>query len=220
MLKYITSILFAFIFSVNASSAQESAETRKAAKILNQVSKHYKTLKSLKTSFEIQITEPGAKKSSIEKGTLYLSGNKFKIELPDNEIVCNGKTQWFYMKGVNEVHISKYEPATDQITPNNIFTIYEKGFKYRWLEQKTEGANTVDIIELIPKDKQESKEYTKIKLTIDSKAKKILGSEIFYRSGRQMKYKLLDQVENIPVNDKFFEFDPNSKKGISVVDLQ
>ncbi len=216
MFKKILALSFVLITAV--SYGQDNV--RKAQKILNQVSRSYKNLKTLKATFELHITEPGSKKPSIEKGTLYLKDDNFKVEMATVDIICNGKTQWYYMKDVNEVQITNFNPDEREITPNNIFTMYDKGFKYVWVEEKNENGRMVDIIELAPKDNVERKEYTKIKLSIDRVAKQILSSEIFFRSGRKMKYTITQQVRNINLAANFFDFDPSTKAGIQVVDLR
>jgi outer membrane lipoprotein carrier protein len=212
-------MLLGFFFTVIGASAQNE-NVRKAQKILNQVSKSYKGLKSLKASFDITITEPGSKKPTQEKGILYLKNESFKVELPAVEIICNGTTQWYYMKDVNEVQVTDFVPDENEVSPSNIFTMYDKGFRYQWIEQKNEGGRVVDVIELIPKEKQETKEYTKIKLTVDKIAKEILSSEILFRSGRKMKYSISQQIKNINLATGFFEFDPAKHKGITVTDLR
>lgn len=216
MLKRLITCTFLLVSVV--SFGQDNV--RKANKILNQVSRSYKSAKTLKAVFELQIMEPGAKKPSTEKGTLYLKGNSFKVEMSTVDIICDGKTQWYYMKDVNEVQITNYDANAQEISPNNIFTMYDKGFKALWVEEKNVKGRMLDFIELVPKENQERKEYTKVKLTIDRKAKEITQSEILFRSGRNMKYLVTQQVRNINLAANFFSFDPKTKPGIQVVDLR
>lgn len=211
-------LTFALILTMPLAYGQDNV--RKAKKILNQVSKNYKQMKSLKATFDLSITEPGSSKPTKESGILYLKDKNFKVEMTDVDIICNGKTQWYYMKKLNEVQITDYNADDQEVSPSNIFTMYDKGFKYQWIEQKNIGGRMVDIIELVPKEKAETKEYTKIKLNIDSKAKQILSSEIFFRSGRKMKYSINQQIKNINLAANFFDFDPKTKAGIQVVDLR
>lgn len=201
-----------------ASFGQDNV--RKATKILNQVSRNYKQLKSLKATFEMQVTEPGSKKPTTEKGTLYLKGNSFKIEMSTVDIICDGKTQWYYMKDVNEVQITNYDAKSQEISPNTIFTMWDKGFKSVWVSESNEKGKMMDLIELVPKENQEKKEYTKVKLTIERASKDIGQCEILFRSGRKMKYIVTQQVKNVTLAAKFFTFDPASKPGIQVVDLR
>jgi chaperone LolA len=201
-----------------ASFGQDNV--RKANKILNQVSRNYKSLKSLKATFEMQVTEVGAKKATTEKGTLYLKGNGFKIEMTTVDIICDGKTQWYYMKDVNEVQITNYDAKTQEISPNTIFTMWDKGFKSVWVSESKEKEKMYDLIELVPKENQEKKEYTKVKLTVERVAKDISQCEILFRSGRKMKYIVSQQVKNVTLAANFFTFDPATKPGIQVIDLR
>lgn len=212
-------LAIAFVAFSVATFAQTNNE-KKAQKILNKVSKSYKSLKSLKASFEIQLSEPGAKSVSSQKGTLYLKGDKFKVEMPGQEIISDGKTQWFYTKDVNEVQITDYKPNDNEISPTNIFTIYDRGFKYQWVEEKNENGQMVDVVELVPKAGQDKKDFTKIKLSIDKMAKQILSSEIIYRSGRKVRYFINQQVPNINLADTFFNFEPIKYRGIEIVELR
>lgn len=206
-------LLFSFV-----SFGQDNE--KKAKQILNKVSKQYKSLKTLKANFDMEITEPGSTRPSTEKGLLYLRGNSFKLELSTIDIICDGKIQWYVMKDVNEVQISTYDPSGQEISPSTIFTLYEKGFKSIWVSEGTEQGKTVDNIELVPKNNQEKKEYTKIKLTIDREANQIIRSEILFRSGRKMKYTINQQVRNLNLANDFFSFDPSKKAGMVVVDLR
>ncbi|MBI1223426.1 MAG: outer membrane lipoprotein-sorting protein [Bacteroidetes bacterium] len=212
--------LFTCTFLLITVTSFGQDNVRKAAKILNQVSRSYKSAKSLKAVFELQISEPNAKKPSIENGVLYVKGNSFKIEMSTVTIICDGKTQWYYMKDVNEVQITNYDANAQDISPNTIFTMYDKGFKSIWVGENNIKGQIVDLLELVPKENQERKEYTKVKLAIDRKAKEIVESEILFRSGRKMKYIVSQQIRNINLAANFFSFDPKSKPGIQVVDLR
>lgn len=49
------------------------------------------------------------------------------------EIYCDGKTMWTYLKDANEVQISNYNPKSSDINPSEIFTVYEKGFLSKFI---------------------------------------------------------------------------------------
>ncbi len=99
-----------------------------------------------------------------------------------------------------------------------MFTIYESGFKYLWMESKSFNGKTADVIELVPKENVEMKEYTKIKLFIDSKAKQIIGYEIFMRGGSKTLCTVKDQENNLEIPDKTFTY--TKIAGVKEVDLR
>ncbi|TNE79475.1 MAG: outer membrane lipoprotein carrier protein LolA [Bacteroidetes bacterium] len=199
-----------------APVAQGQANVRKAKKILNQVSKHYKGLKTLKATFDLTITDPNAKKPVKKEGTLFLKGKKYRIETDETDIICDSKTRWIHFKKSKEVQIDNYRPEDEEISPNNMFTIYESGFKYLWVESKTFNGKTADVIELVPKTDVEMKEYTKIKLYVN--AKQIIGYEIFMRGGSKTLCTVKTQVDNLEIPDKTFTY--TKIAGVKEIDLR
>lgn len=201
-----------------APVVQGQNNTRKAKKILNQVSKHYKGLKTLKANFELSITEPNSKKPVKKTGTLYLKGKKYRIDTEETDFICDSKTRWIHFKKSKEVQIDNYRPEEEELSPNNMFTIYESGFKYLWVESKSFSGKTADVIELVPKKDVETKEYTKIKLYIDAKAKQIIGYEIFMRGGSKTLCTVKDQEDNVEILDKTFTY--TKIPGVKEIDLR
>jgi outer membrane lipoprotein carrier protein len=46
------------------------------------------------------------------------------------EIFCDKQSVWTYLKDINEVQINDYEANKEDITPSNMFTIYQNDFNY------------------------------------------------------------------------------------------
>jgi outer membrane lipoprotein carrier protein len=209
--------LFCFIaFSLSAivCSAQP-AKDPKAAKILDEMSTKYKTYKSFKADFSYSLESPAAGKNEAIHGEIYVKGDKFKLNLGSQEILNNGTTVWTYLKEENEVNVSSYEPDPEEITPTNIYSVYQKGYKYLLLEENS----TTQTVDLIPEDK--SKKIFKIRLTINKKEKAIKSWKMFEKSGNRYVYDITKFQPNPQgVDDKFFVFDKTRYKGVEVVDLR
>ena len=90
---------------------------------------------------------------------------KYRLEMGPLLIICDNKTLWNYNKENNEVQISDYDANSAEINPSRIFTIYEKGFLSRFIEEKTEAGRIIQLLELTPVDKKKS--FHKVKLYID-----------------------------------------------------
>ena len=58
-----------------------------------------------------------------------LKGDKYKLEIAGQEIICNGNTLWTFIKDAEEVQVNEPEYEEGSINPANIFTVYENGFK-------------------------------------------------------------------------------------------
>lgn len=204
-------------FSVFVSSAFVYSD-KDASKILEKVSKNYRSYKTIKASFKIKIFNKQDKSSQSEKGTLYVKGKKFRVEMDGQEIYCDGKTMWTYLKDANEVQISTYNPKSSDINPSEIFTVYEKGFLSKFIGEGKKGNVVTEQIELTPTDKK--KPFFKVKLTIDKMAKKIMDMTVLSKNGMESLYEITSFNANVNIDDTFFKFEKKSKPGVVEIDLR
>lgn len=213
--------LFIFLLSfviVSAQAQQKKAIDKSADKLLNTISKRYKNFKTMKADFIYGIESKADKIQEKQKGTLLVKGNKFKLDIAGQLIICDNQTLWTYSKDVNEVQVNHYNPKESAIRLDDIFTMYGKGFMYKIEEEKREGSREIAIIELTPKDKK--KNYFKIKLTIDKTNQTILKSVVYDKNGTIHTYTITNQFPNIKLEDKTFVFDATKYPKVEVIDLR
>jgi outer membrane lipoprotein carrier protein len=216
--------LFFFIFIsifAAATPAQGQDNVKKAKDILNKLSKNYKGYKSIKAGFTI--TSENVDKTKVSQaGTIWIKHKAFKIEMSDQDIVCDGSTIWTAQKEVLEVTIKDYKPTDNEIQPAEIFSLWEKGFDYVWTEKVTEGGKSLDVIDLVPSTGKESKDYSKVKLKVDAASNTIVSCTIIKKSGVKISYTLTSQAKNPKLDKNFFEMDTEAKKkaGYAIVDLR
>ncbi|NUM31997.1 MAG: outer membrane lipoprotein carrier protein LolA [Bacteroidetes bacterium] len=213
--KYLYFAAFSFILFVASAFITSDKD---AGKILERVSKNYKSYKTIKADFKIKILNKQNKSTQSEKGILYVKSKKFRVEMDGQEIYCDGKTMWTYLKDANEVQISDYSASKTEINPSEIFTVYEKGFLFKFIGEGKKGNIITQQIELTPTDKK--KPFFKIKLTIDKVAKKIMDMTVLNKNGVESLYEITQFTPNISYEDSFFKFDKKSKPGVVEIDLR
>jgi outer membrane lipoprotein-sorting protein len=212
-MKYFVPFLLAI--SAHFTCLSQPAHDPKAGQILDELSKKYKTYKSFKADFSYVMESPAAGKNETINGEIYVKSDKFKLNLGGQEIFNDGKTVWTFLKEENEVTISDYEPDPEEITPSNIYSVYQKGYKYLLLEENA----TSQIIDLIPEDK--NKKIFKIRLTIGKKEKAIKSWKMFEKSGNRYVYNVVKFQPNPQgVDDKFFVFDKTKYKDVTVNEMR
>lgn len=216
MLKTLISALFLMILISGTTAAQTNDP--KATPILNNVSKKYKGMGSLRAVFAVSTEDAKGKVTNTQNGTLYAKGPMYKIELANQEIISDNKTVWTYLKDANEVQISNYEKDESSINPAEIFTIYEKNFLYTLAGEEAVAGKAHHLIELTPNDK--SKPYFKVKLWIDKTDNSLKMAKIFDKGGSRTTLDIQKVTPNFQLNDTFFSFDPKKYPGIEVVDLR
>ncbi|MES2558777.1 MAG: outer membrane lipoprotein carrier protein LolA [Bacteroidota bacterium] len=213
--------LFVFLFSfviISAQAQQKKVVDKGADKLLNTISKRYKNFKTMKADFIYGIESKADKIQEKQKGTLLVKGNKFKLDIAGQLIICDNQTLWTYSKEVNEVQVNTYNPKESAIRLDDIFTMYGKGFLYKIADEMKEGSREIAVVELTPKDKKRS--FHKIKLTIDKTNQTILKSVVYDKNGTIHTYTITNQFPNIKLEDKAFVFDATKYPKVEVIDLR
>ncbi len=218
-MKKIASLLLAScLFICVANSFAQTPDTKTATTILNGVSAKYKAYSSVKASFTMKTEGANNKVTDTQSGTLYVKGNKYKLELANQEITCDNAKIWTFLKDANEVQVNTYEPDEDAITPTQIFTIYEKNFLCGYVEEQTINAKVYQVIDMTPNDK--NKPYFKVRLLIDKAAKTIYSAKVFDKNGSRYTYEIVKLTPNPVLVDTYFTFNAKDHPGIEVVDLR
>ena len=209
----------------NYSFAQKDAD---AKKILNQVSKKYRSYDVIKTDFTFTYENPQAGTKDSQMGTMVSrsKANKYKVTIfnpedklaVDEEIISDGKSQWTYVKKDKEVELNNVEHSEDNLNPARIFTIYEHGYKYIYNGEEKVDGKVCQIIDLTPEDSK--KQFFKVRLTIDKAKKQIYSALIFDKNGSKYTYVIRTFTPNPKLPETLFSFDKKDYPGVEVVDLR
>jgi outer membrane lipoprotein-sorting protein len=192
----------------------------KAKQILDKLKKQYDTYKSMEVKFEIDLELPG-KAVEHQKGTVIQDGKKYQVKLKDQEIYADGKTVWVYLKKNKEVQISDIEEgeASAFMSPKQMMTMYDSGdLVYSIIEERKVGGTQFVDIEFKPLSKKT--DYTKMRLTIDKKANKMVSLRVFSRDGSRYTLKVSDILPNKKYDPAMFTFNTKSVQGLHIEDLR
>lgn len=215
-MRNILVLLLAFV-SINTFAQDDP----KAKGILDEVSKKTKAYTSIKADFTIT-NQPAdkTKKADTQNGSLVLKGDKYKLLIKGQEVVSDNKTIWTYLKDANEVQINNVDPKSDDaLNPSKIFTLYEKGYKYKYDKEDVLEGKPVHVISLFPANPDKAKFHT-AKLFVDKTDKRILSVKMMMKDGSTVTYSIKTFESNQPVLDNLFTFDQKAHPGIEVVDLR
>jgi outer membrane lipoprotein-sorting protein len=126
---------------------------------------------------------------------------------------------WTYLKESNEVNITSPDPKDDNtLNPAKIFTIYESGYKIRFIRERFEKNRALYEIELYPIDLK--KDYTKINLKIDKDKNQIFSMKRFGKDGTDFYIEILNIKPNEEMADAMFVFDKSKYPKVEVNDLR
>jgi outer membrane lipoprotein-sorting protein len=190
----------------------------KALEILEAMSKKYKAITSFEAQLSSTLTNESAGVKDEFKGKITVKGDKYRLELEDQQVYNNGTTVWTYLPANKEVNVDNFDPKSDELNPSKIFEMYKKGFKYLHLGEKQDGGVLCDEVDLVPEKKDA--QYFKVKMFISKKDKSVQSWTMFDRSGNRYKYNITKFTPNIKADDAFFTFDPKKFPGVEVIDLR
>ena len=189
----------------------------KAKEILDKTSATFKQLKTLKADLKISIQIP-EQDDFEQKAVVYIKGQNYKLELPDEVIICDNKSIWRYLKDMNEVQISDYEPADDEITPTNIFNIYENDFYYLYTEEASIKGKKFHVLDLTPYDKEKS--FFKVRVWVSVADNFIHKMKVFDKNGSRYIYEITNLSKDIALEEDMFLFRKADYPDIHVEDLR
>jgi len=211
-------ILFIFCcFGLRAQSPPDHDPTAK--KILDAVSAKNKTYSSVRINFELLMDNKQDNIHESQEGTLLLKGNQYQLEMSGTELYCDGRTQWNHMVENEEVQIITPEYEEGELNPTNIFTIYEKGFKYQYVKEEVEGGVTLQLIKLFPED-ADAKSYHTINLYVNKAKKQIHSIAIIGKEGDDFTYRIVKLTPNPATTPSDFIFNSAKYPDVEVIDLR
>lgn len=118
--------------TINYGQGTAASSDPAAKKVLDAVSSKFKTFKGVQSAFVLKVEDGKGKVQGTEKGTVYMKGPKYRIDMAGRNIFCDGKNIWTYEKAANEVTITQLDQSASSITPQKLFTnFYDKDFLYK-----------------------------------------------------------------------------------------
>jgi outer membrane lipoprotein-sorting protein len=189
----------------------------KAIALLDEVSAKTKSYKSIRADFSYTMENKQAKINEVKTGTLTLSGDKYRLKAAGQEVICDGKLIWTYLKESNEVQINDLDSKDDALTPSKLLSSYNASYKSRILKDKPSVDPNEVTIELIP---NVIKNFNKAILVIDKIKKQVKSFMLFDKSGNTFTYKITKYQTDLPVTASEFTFDKSKFPGVEVNDMR
>lgn len=211
-------ILSLLLIAATFISFQTYAQDAKAKAVLDKLSAKVKTMASLKANFVFTMNDAKGAVKGKKSGTFLMQGNKFKVDMTGQQIICDGRTLWTYLVSNKEVQVSDYDANGQSISPAKLFSgSYTKDYKYSYGGAKTISGKAVDVIELTPVN---GKSFKKILLYVDQKSSMVNGGIMYDKSGSSYGYTISGITPNAKISAADFTFDAKKNPGVEVVDLR
>ena len=143
--------------------------------------------------------------SDSQKGALKIKGNKYTYSIFGATKISDGIKIATVLKEDQEVTIGKVDfNDPDEFSPQEMFTIYETGYKYRYMSQKLVNGETLELIDLYP-EAGNKQPYRRVTLYINNDTKEIKKIELFHKtSGKVFSVTVTKSAYDLDIKDSEF----------------
>ena len=214
-MKSILFILSILLFPVYAVSQNPGD----AKTLLDKTHAAYRASEGIRLSFTTSSLDQKGAPSDTQPGEAYIKGDKFKLEMEAMDAWFDGKTQWVYIKEVNEVNISQ---PTDQevasISPMALLSMYKSGYTLREPVSDTVNGKNAYRIEMVPDSTP--RDFQSIVVSIDKTSHQLLRVVLTFNNGQKTRIDITKYNANYKFLDNEFTFDSNAYPGVEIVDLR
>lgn len=129
------------------SAMQTFAQQVKAKEILDKTAANFRQAEGIKAEFEIKSFSKGHLAGQAS-GVIQMKADKFLLKTPESTTWFDGKTQWSYLSGSEEINVSN--PTAEELQGMNPYTLlylYKKGYSSKLGSTKTfRGKQVYEVV--------------------------------------------------------------------------
>ncbi|MCS7073484.1 MAG: outer membrane lipoprotein carrier protein LolA [Bacteroidia bacterium] len=189
----------------------------RAEKILKSAKNKVNSLTDFSANLKFTLENRATKeKPSIKNGKLKVKADKYRIEFPDQQLICDGKTVWTYLVKEKECNISAFNP-NENLSIQRIFKLYESGMKTKYIKQEAVNGIMTDLVHLFPEGNEN---YIRVELWIDPKNEMVNQAKLVNKNGSVFTYQLSGIQLNGNLQDTEFTFNQAQYPDVEIIDLR
>lgn len=216
-------MLFLSIVLVPAMVGQSKPLTKNdpvATSMLEKIKKEYQMHKTIETVFDVVMESSGAK-TQTQSGKLIQQGKKYAMVMSEQEVYCDGKNVWYYLKDDKEVQINTFEEKSGEeiMSPEQLLRFYESGnYLYAVTGEEKIGNKSLTNIEFKPKNRMS--QYSKVRIGVDKASGMPNYIKVFSKNGSNMTLVIKNTIFDKLYKPEYFVFNEKKYPGIHVEDLR
>lgn len=213
MKAFTTSVITGILLGVFSSAQAQSSED-----ILNDLSAKTQNYTTVYAEYSSRLIDQANDIDIKQAGKVFVKGEKYNLELGEYTMISDGESVWTFEKSANDCYIDYLEDVADgSLSPSQMFTIWEEGFKHEFKKEVTEDGKNLYWINLYPTNPSEKNFHT-IQLYIDKAKMEVVKFVVKGREGNDIVYKITKFVPNKEISDDEFTFNPRKYPGVNIID--
>ncbi len=198
-------------------SAVQAQSKKQAEKLLESVINKIASYNNFEANLSYTMVNTEMNINEKKTGKIYVSGDKYRIEMSGQVIISDGKTLWTYLEDSQEVMVSNVEDNDESISPTKILTSYNKDYDARFDKEATYKNSNLKLIVLKP---SKGKNFEKMSVLVNKKKMTLENFSVYDKNGNVFTYHIIDLKPNVTLADDTFTFDPKKYPDVEVVDMR
>ncbi len=208
------SIVALFLFSIAGVQAQSK---KQAEKLLESVIGKIASYKNFEAELSYTMVNTEMNIDEKKTGKIFVSGDKYRIEMSGQIIISDGKTLWTYLEDSQEVMVSNLEDNDESISPTKILTSYNKDYDARFDKDANYKNSNLKLIILKP---SKGKNFEKMSVLVNEKKMMLENFSVYDQNGNVFTYHIIDLKPNVKLPADTFTFDTKKYPDVEVVDMR
>ena len=213
-------ITFLLFITFLQASGQQDPE---AKKILDEFTRKAQASYPVRIEFQISSESLMDQSSWSKEGTLILDNTKYFLHLEDSRIYCDGITMWHHVVSAEEVYISDpgntgSEEDLFMGKPQDLFTFYERDFKFRYTDVVEFEGKKYHHIDLFPKDLNE--QYHTITLIIGQSDHQLFSIQTKGKAGLIQTIRINSYEKQVKTTVDTFQFNASQHPDVEEIDTR
>ena len=195
--------------------AQQQAQ---AKTILDTTAATFRKTGGIKAEFDVKSFVKGRPAGTVN-GVIQLKGEKFMLRTEDAITWFDGKTQWSYLSGSDEVNVSTpTEAELQSANPYALLQVYQHGFNYQMGTTKNFRGKQVNEVVLTAKNKAQDTQRILLYITKDSYQPVYILME--QRDKSRSEITITGYQTGMKFADSAFVFDKKQYPRAEIIDLR
>lgn len=211
-MKYLLLIISFLIAGTTLAQSDKDAEEL-LSKIIDKTAS-YENFKA-----ELSYTMVNKEMDIDEKktGFIYVSKDKYRIEMEGQVIISDAKTVWTYLKDSEEVMVSNVEDNDESISPTKILTTYNEDYKAKFDPDNKYKNSDLKAINLKPND---GKQFENMSVLVNQNNLTLERFSVYDKNGNVFTYHIINLTPNIDLPESTFSFNPADYPDVDVIDMR
>lgn len=213
MRRYIFSVLIALLTLPVLAQQQAQAKV-----MLDNTAAAFRKAGGIKADFDVKSFAKG-RSVGAASGVIRLKGEKFMLTTEDAITWFDGKTQWSYLSGSDEVNVSApTEAELQSANPYALLQVYQHGFNYKMGATKNFRGKQVSEVVLTAKSKAQDTQRIVLYITKDSYQPIYILME--QRDKSRSEITITGYQAGMKFADSVFVFDKKQYPRAEIIDLR